>query len=315
MANSAHPTISIFQRPVWVALLAFTAAFSWGWAFPLVKLGFAEYGITQNMTASKMLFAGLRFGLAGIIILLIAATTGRSFSYKSTAPKGSFSNALFLLLFALMNTTLHYACFYIGLSYSQGARAAILNSMSVFTLVILACIFFKSDKMTYRKMLGCVVGFAGILTLNMGNQESGAFTLLGDGLIILNALCGAFAGLLTRGVNKRIDVFVGTGYSLAVGGFLLIIPSLLMGATLPHITLWGVCILALLVGISTIGFALYNKLLTCNPIGKVAIWNSLIPVVGALTSCICLHETFYAKYIWAAGLATIGIYIINKGKK
>ena len=315
MANSAHPTISIFQRPVWVALLAFTAAFSWGWAFPLVKLGFAEYGITQNMTASKMLFAGLRFGLAGIIILLIAATTGRSFSYKNTAPKGSFSNALFLLLFALMNTTLHYACFYIGLSYSQGARAAILNSMSVFTLVILACIFFKSDKMTYRKMLGCVVGFAGILTLNMGNQESGAFTLLGDGLIILNALCGAFAGLLTRGVNKRIDVFVGTGYSLAVGGFLLIIPSLLMGATLPHITLWGVCILALLVGISTIGFALYNKLLTCNPIGKVAIWNSLIPVVGALTSCICLHETFYAKYIWAAGLATIGIYIINKGKK
>jgi drug/metabolite transporter (DMT)-like permease len=316
MANSAHPTTtSIFQRPVWVALLAFTAAFSWGWAFPLVKRGFAEYGITQNMTASKMLFAGLRFGLAGIIILLIAATTGRSFSYKSTAPKGSFSNALFLLLFALMNTTLHYACFYIGLSYSQGARAAILNSMSVFTLVILACIFFKSDKMTYRKMLGCVVGFAGILTLNMGNQESGAFTLLGDGLIILNALCGAFAGLLTRGVNKRIDVFVGTGYSLAVGGFLLIIPSLLMGATLPHITLWGVCILALLVGISTIGFALYNKLLTCNPIGKVAIWNSLIPVVGALTSCICLHETFYAKYIWAAGLATIGIYIINKGKK
>ena len=316
MANSAHPTTtSIFQRPVWVALLAFTAAFSWGWAFPLVKLGFAEYGITQDMTASKMLFAGLRFGLAGIIILLIAATTGRSFSYKSTAPKGSFSNALFLLLFALMNTTLHYACFYVGLSYSQGARAAILNSMSVFTLVILACIFFKSDKMTYRKMLGCVVGFAGILTLNMGNQESGAFTLLGDGLIILNALCGAFAGLLTRGVNKRIDVFVGTGYSLAVGGALLIIPSLLMGATLPQITLWGVCILALLVGISTIGFALYNKLLTCNPIGKVAIWNSLIPVVGALTSCICLHETFYAKYIWAAGLATIGIYIINKGKK
>ena len=315
MANSAHSSTSIFQHPVWVALLAFTAAFSWGWAFPLIKLGFAEFDITQDMTASKMLFAGLRFGLAGIIILLIAAFTGRSFSYKPTAPKANVGNALFLLLFALMNTTLHYACFYIGLSYSQGARAAILNSMSVFTLVILACIFFKSDKMTYRKLLGCVVGIAGILTLNMGSKESGAFTLLGDGLIILNALCGAFAGLLTRGVNKRIDVFVGTGYSLAVGGFLLIIPSLLMGATLPHITLWGICILALLVAISTIGFALYNKLLTCNPIGKVAIWNSLIPVVGALTSCLCLHETFYAKYIWAAGLATIGIYIINKGKK
>ena len=315
MANSAHPSTSIFQRPVWVALLAFIAAFSWGWAFPLIKLGFAEYGITQDMTASKMLFAGLRFGIAGIIILVIAFVTKRPFSYKSTVPRKPLANALFLLLFALMNTTLHYACFYIGLSYSQGSRAAILNSMSVFTLVILACIFFKTDKMTYRKLLGCVVGIAGILTLNMGSQESGAFTLLGDGLIILNALCGASAGLMTRGVNKCVDVFVGTGYSLTVGGALLIIPSLLMGATLPHVTLWGICILALLVAISTIGFALYNKLLTCNPIGKVAIWNSLIPIVGALTSCLCLHETFYAKYLWAAGLATIGIYIINKGKK
>jgi drug/metabolite transporter (DMT)-like permease len=312
---STPSSSSIFQRPACVALLAFLAAFSWGWAFPLVKLGFAEFGIAQDMTASKMLFAGLRFGFAGGLILVIALLTGRSFSYKETAPKSNVRNALFLLFFALTNTTLHYAFFYVGLSYSQGARAAILNSMSVFTLVILACVFFKSDKMTYRKLLGCVIGFAGILTLNVGGKESGAFTLLGDGLIILNALCGACAGLLTRGVNKRIDVFVGTGYSLAVGGALLIIPSLLMGATLPHVSLWGLCILALLIAISTIGFTLYNKLLTCNPIGKVAIWNSLIPVVGALTSCLCLGETFYPKYIFAAGLATLGIYIINQGKK
>jgi drug/metabolite transporter (DMT)-like permease len=167
MSNPSSSS-SIFQRPAWVALLAFLAAFSWGWAFPLVKLGFAEFGIVQDMTASKMLFAGLRFGIAGVIILIIAAVTGRSFAYKPTAPEGKVSNALFLLLFALLNTTLHYAAFYIGLSYSQGARAAILNSMSVFTLVILACVFFKSDKMTYRKLLGCVIGFAGILTLNVG---------------------------------------------------------------------------------------------------------------------------------------------------
>ena len=146
-------------------------------------------------------------------------------------------------------------------------------------------------------------------------KESGAFTLLGDGMIIVNALCGAFAGLMTRGVNRRVDVFVGTGYSLGVGGALLIIPGLLLGGPLPHTSLWGFVILLLLIGISTIGFALYNKLLTCNPMGKVAIWNSLIPVVGAVTSCLCLGETFHPKYILAAGMAAVGIYIINKGKK
>lgn len=67
-----------------------------------------------------------------------------------------------------MNTTLHYTFFYIGLSHSQGARAAILNSLGVFLLVMLACLFFKSDKFTTRKLLGCVVGFAGILSLNIG---------------------------------------------------------------------------------------------------------------------------------------------------
>jgi drug/metabolite transporter (DMT)-like permease len=239
----------------------------------------------------------------------------RPFHIKPTAPGGTLDSSLFLLLFALMNTTLHYAAFYIGLSHSQGARAAILNSMSVFMVVVLACIFFKSDKMTTRKLTGCAIGITGIMTLNIDGEDSGAFTLLGDGMIILNALCGAAANLLTRGVNKRIDMFVGTGYSLAVGGLLLTITGLLMGGTLPRITLWGLAILLMLVVISALGFALYNKLLTCNPIGKVAIWNSLIPVVGAISSCICLGEPVYWKYAVAAALATIGIYIINKGKR
>mgnify|MGYP002522823970 CR=1 FL=1 len=164
-------------------------------------------------------------------------------------------------------------------------------------------------------MAGCVIGFLGILALNLDGKDSGAFTLLGDGMIILNALCGAFAGLMTRGVGQRIDVFVGTGYSLGVGGALLIIPGLLTGGTLPHVSHYGLVILALLIVISTVGFTLYNKLLTCNPVGKVAIWNSLIPVVGAVTSCLCLNEPFHTKYILATALAAAGIYIINRGKK
>lgn len=56
------------------------------------------------------------------------------------------------------------------------------------------------------------------------------------------------------------------------------------------------------------------KLLSCNPVGKVAIYNSLIPIVGAVTSCLCLGETFHTKYALAGGLAAFGIYIINKGK-
>lgn len=305
---------SIFQRPVWAAILAFTAAFLWGWAYPLIKLGFSEFEITTEMTGSKMLFAGIRFFISGIIVLSVARMAHRSFGLKDETKANIWGSCLFLLIFTLLNTTLHYACFYIGLSHSQGSRAAILNSLSVFVLVILACMFFKSDRLTVRKMAGCAVGFAGILALNMSGEESGSFSLMGDGMIILNALCGACAGLLTRGVGKRVDVFVGTGYSLGIGGALLMIPGLLMGGTLPRVTIIGIIYLLMLIGISTIGFTLYNKLLTCNPVGKIAIWNSLIPVVGAVTSCLCLHETFVWNYAIAATLTTAGIYIINKGR-
>jgi drug/metabolite transporter (DMT)-like permease len=222
---------------------------------------------------------------------------------------------LYVLTFSLMNTTLHYACFYIGLSHSAGARAAVFNSLGVFMLVLLACAFFKTDRLSMRKVVGCAVGFAGVVVLNFGGGESGQFTLLGDGMIILNALCSAVAGLMTRGLGRHTDVFVGTGYSLAIGGVLLVIPGLLMGGTLPQVTGTGLLILFLLIAISTIGFTLYNKLLSCNPVGKVAIFNSLIPVVGAVTSCLCLHEPFYIKYVLAVLLSAGGIYIINRGKK
>jgi drug/metabolite transporter (DMT)-like permease len=307
-STSDVKSLPLFQRPFWVSCFALTAAVVWGWAYPLIKMGFEEFAITPDMTGNKILFAGVRFTFSGLIILAFAKAKRRSFAMRRK------TDWWFMLLFALLNTTFHYSTFYIGLSYSAGARAAILNSLSVFLLVIMACIFFKSDRFTMGKVLGCVLGFAGILALNMGGAESGHFTLLGDGMIIVNALCSAVASLLTRSLIKRVDVFVGTGYSLGLGGLLLLVPSLLAGATMPQITWLGLVILLLLIGISALSFVLYNKLISCNPVGKVAIFNSLIPVVGAVTSCLCLGETFYWKYVIAGALATAGIYIINKQK-
>lgn len=299
----------IFKRPVWVSVFATTAAVAWGWAYPLIKLGFAEFAITPEMTGSKMVFAGVRFFFSGLIILAIAVRQKRSFAVRKA------DDWWFILLFTLLNTTLHYAFFYFGLSHSVGARAAILNSLGVFAVVIFACIFFPSDRISFNKSLGCILGFSGIMALNMGSEQSGGFTWQGDGFIILNALCSASASLLTRGLGKRVDIFSGTGYSLSFGGLLLLVVGLAIGGTLPQITLVGIVYLFLLIVISALGFALYNQLIMCNPIGKVAIYNSFIPVVGAVTSCVCLGETFYFKYIVAASLATAGIYLINVGKR
>ena len=309
MPTKTKTPLPLFQRPAWVCLFALTAAVLWGWAYPIIKIGFQEWGITPDMTGSKMLFAGIRFAISGLIILAMARGMHRSFRPARRLDWG------FILLFALINTTFHYACFYIGLSHSEGSRAAILNSLSIFLVVMLACVFFKSDRMTLRKMVGVVLGMAGILILNLnGDAVSAEWSWLGDGMIIVNAICSAVASLLTRSMARRVDIIVGTGYSLGIGGLLLIVPGLLMGGALPHVTLWGLALLGMLVGISTIGFALYNQLITHNPIGKVAIYNSLLPIVGAVTSCLCLGEPFQANYILAGGLVASGIYIVNAAK-
>ena len=156
---------SIFQRPVWVVVFALTAAIAWGWAYPLIKLGFNEWHITQDMTGSKMLFAGIRFAISGLIILAIGRSSHKSFKMATSR------DWLYIIAFALLNTTLHYTFFYIGLSHSEGARAAILNSLGTFMLVLLACMAFKSDRLTSSKIVGCVIGFAGILALNIGRRK------------------------------------------------------------------------------------------------------------------------------------------------
>ena len=95
MEKKKTNTLSIFQRPVWVSLFALAAAISWGWAYPLIKMGMEEYQITAEMTGSKMLFAGIRFFISGIIILAIARSSHREFGFKKKAVQ---ENVWFLLL-------------------------------------------------------------------------------------------------------------------------------------------------------------------------------------------------------------------------
>lgn len=73
---------SIFVRPLWVTIFALTAAVAWGWAYPLIKLGFAEFHITPDLTGSKILFAGIRFCISGLIILGVARAGNKSFAIR-----------------------------------------------------------------------------------------------------------------------------------------------------------------------------------------------------------------------------------------
>ena len=289
-------------------ILGLACALGWSLAYPFIKLGYGELQIASTDLGSKILFAGIRFLMAGLLVLAFSGAQKRKLRIsKDEMPM--------LALFALVNTALHYLFSYIGLSYIPSSRSTILDSMNVFFLIILSGLFLEDDTFNGKKILGCLLGFCGILTISItpGGGLFSGITFLGDGMILLNACCAAGGGMLTRFISKKMDMMAATGYGMFAGGLMLLLVGLAVGVRQPwNVTPWGVTILFILILISAVCFGIYNMLLANHPISKVAIYNSLIPVFGVMFSSLLLKEPFAWRYILAACLTAAGIYVVNR---
>lgn len=69
---------SVFASRHLVPLFGIITALVWGAAYPFIKLGLEEFGIAATETGSKTLFAGIRFTIAGLIVLAATAAVRRS---------------------------------------------------------------------------------------------------------------------------------------------------------------------------------------------------------------------------------------------
>lgn len=298
----------LFRNEKLRPLLAILCALGWSLAYPFIKLGYGELQIDASDLGSKILFAGIRFFAAGLLVLAFGALQKRKLAVtRKEVP--------WLTLFALVNTALHYLFSYIGLSYIPSARSTILDSMGSFFLIILSGLFLEDDTFSVKKIAGCLLGFCGILTISItpGGGLFSGISFLGDGMILLNACCAAGGGILTRFISKKMDMMTATGYGMSAGGLMLLLVGLMVGVRQPwNLSLWGVTILFVLVLISAVCFGIYNMLLANHPISKVAIYNSLIPVFGVMFSSLLLKEPFSWQYILAAGLTAAGVYVVNR---
>lgn len=235
---------SIFKNKKLVPVLAFLCAAGWSLAYPLIKLGYSNLNVASDDLGSKIRFAGIRFLVAGIIVIIFALLQKKKLQIKEG------KSWLWLLLFAIVNISLHYCFSYVGLGYLPSSRSTILDSMNGFFAIILSCLIFADDKFTKIKALGCVLGFSGILLINIqvGQAMFSGISFRGDGMILLNALCGAFGGILTRVVSKKMDMTLATGLSMAIGGMILCIITLFVH---PNVA-WNITAKSILIIISLV---------------------------------------------------------------
>lgn len=294
------------QKPAVVCVLALLCCALWGSAFPCVKIGYELLQI--ETTGSQILFAGYRFFLAGVFTFLLGSVMERRVIKikKSSVP--------YLAGQGLLQTTFQYFFFYIGLANTTGAKGSIVNASNAFISIIAAAILIKSEKMTWKKAVGCLIGFVGVIIINVtpGGMGDG-FRLLGEGMVFMSAFCYGLSSVTLKMISHRETPVTITAYQLLIGGAVLTAAGFLAGGNVTGFTWKSSLLLGYMALLSTVAFSIWSTLLKYNTVGRVTIYGFTIPVFGVALSAIFLGEQIMSlKTIVALLFVSVGIIIVNK---
>ncbi|OOM10369.1 DMT family transporter [Clostridium saccharobutylicum] len=298
----------IFTNKKYIILLAILCTFLWGSAYPAIKIGYDVFGIHSDDSYLKLIFAGYRFLIAGIILITIQKLMG-----KSIMPKfiGDFKG---FMLLGFVYTLMQYVFLYIGMANTTGVKSSILGSLSSFINIFLVHFIYKDDKLSVKKITGCIIGFLSIVVLNFqAGTINGAFKLMGDGLLILSALMGSIGSIYNKNLVKNNDVFVTTGYQLIFGSLMLIIIGKSAGGNLSIVSAESGILLVYMALLSSVALVIWSTLYKYNKVGNITMYNFLTPIFGAILSAFLLGESiFEVKNLIALVLACTGIWIVNR---
>lgn len=297
----------VFGTPAFAVLLAIFCNCLWGSAFPFIKLGYRIFGIESTDTASILCFAGVRFMLGSLLVLLGSALL------QGALPKMPRGHVLAeCCALGLWQTTAQYAFYYSAVALLTGAFGGILNSTQSFLGVIFAhFIYGNADRMTPAKALGCVVGFGGVLVATIGNHGSGSawgvFCMLAATVIF------TLSGPWNKAVTKKADSFAVCFINLFAGGLALFVIGSALGGRLHMNSALGVPVLLYLAFICGAGYVLWALLMKNNPVSRIAVFGLVNPIVNVLLSALLNGEPLFEwQYIAALALVCVGIWLVNK---
>ncbi len=305
--ETANPA-TIFARKKVAYACATLCCLLWGSSYPAIKNGYEIFEIATDDIPSKIVFAGYRFLFAGLLLLLFAMAQRKPIARFSPRQYGQ------LAFLGLTQTSVQYAFFYIGLAFTTGVKGSIMNATGTFFSVLLAHFIYQNDKLSYNKTIGCVLGFAGVMLVNINHSLMDvSFVWMGDGFVVLAAFILSAATLYGKRISQTVDPTVMTGWQLAFGGGVLVVGGYLTGGTLVVHSATAVAILGYLTLLSSIAFALWSVLLKYNRVSMIAPFNFVIPVAGTVLSAIFLGENILdIKYAIALVLVCSGIWGVNK---
>ena len=292
-----------------VALLACVCCILWGSAIPVIKTGYRLMEVDAADTASQIVFAGIRFTLAGLLVLIFASIREK----KVLIPDRTILK--YAVPVCLAQTVGQYFFFYIGVAHTSGVKGGIITGLGNFIAILMACLIVRNERMTGRKMAGCVLGFAGVVVINlMGKSLDIGFTLTGEGFILISQVAYGISTILINIYSKKVSPVVLSGTQFTMGGVVLTLIGIGMGGHLGNITAVGVVIIFYLAMVSAVAYTLWSVLLAWNDVSKVAIFGFVNPLCSVILSALILGEVkqaFNTGSLVALLLVCAGIYIVN----
>ncbi|GGL21435.1 EamA family transporter [Halarchaeum grantii] len=260
---------------MFVALAAF-----WGTSFVAIETGLHAF--------PPLLFAGLRYAIAGGIVLLYAVLTTDRWLPRSRGEWLSVGVSGVLVI------ALYHALLYLGELHVSGAVAAVVISIAPVLTAVFASVLLPDESLGRVELVGFGLGVLGVAVIAAPSGDAiGAATVVPVLLILGGAVAFALGGVLTRPLKTSLPLRSMQAWTMLLGAGVLFAGAALRGESVAaiHWTPNAIVSLVYLTVVSgVVAFLIYFELLDRAGPSTVHLVSYLEPVVATLMSFAVLGD-------------------------
>jgi drug/metabolite transporter (DMT)-like permease len=270
----------------------------WGMPYLFIKLAVEEM--------SPSLVAWSRLAIAAAVLLPIA--------WKLGALRGLAARWRILALFAAVEMAIPWPLIGFGEVRISSSLTAILIAAVPLVVALIALRFDHSERPTRSRLVGMLVGFAGVAALVGIDIGGRAAELVGAGAILLAAVCYAIGPMIVKNRLSDVDPLGPVAASLGIGTVLV---TPFAAVDLPDTTpsaeaLASVAVLGLIC--SALAFLFFFRLITEVGPGRATIITYINPVVALALGVAILGESVTAGAVVGLLLILAGSWLATDGR-
>jgi drug/metabolite transporter (DMT)-like permease len=270
----------------------------WGMPYLFIKLAVEEM--------SPSLVAWSRLAIAAAVLLPVA--------WKMGALRGLRARWLVLASFAAVEMAIPWPLIGFGEVRISSSLTAILIAAVPLVVALLAIRFDHSERPTPTRLVGMLIGFAGVASLVGIDIGGRAAELAGAAAILLAAVCYAIGPMI---VKRRLSDVDPLGPVAASVGIATLLVTPFAAADLPETTpsaeaLASVAVLGLVC--SALAFLFFFRLITEVGPGRATIITYINPVVALALGVAILGESVTAGAVVGLLLILAGSWLSTDGR-